>query len=108
MLTRTKFFSKNGAVTDPAWFASKDLPKKLVDDYRKLKGGLLENEATTSTCNTDKTKVYTCELKSRTCGIQIICSNCGIIEGFRELLGSESCTQVADMLVKFRQEYTGI
>ncbi len=68
----------------------------------------LVNYVSSAKCSTDKTKVYSCELKARTCGVEIICSNCGIILGYRELYGSESCTQVGAMLVDFRENFQGI
>jgi hypothetical protein len=47
--------------------------------------------------NNDKTITHTCDVKVKTRGILLALSNCGIILGYRELYGSESVTQVANM-----------
>jgi hypothetical protein len=62
----------------------------------------------TATCNTDKTLAYSCDLKSRTRGIQIAATNCGFIIGFREMFGSESIIQVADMYMDIADNFKGI
>ena len=48
-------------------------------------------------CNTDTTITHACDVKVNTRGILLALSNCGIIVGYRELYGSESITQVANM-----------
>jgi hypothetical protein len=88
------------------WFRLEDIPKDVLNDY-KSSHKLDENVMSETTCSTDKTKVYSCELKARTCGILILCGNCGLIEGFSELYGSESCTQVGSFLVAFHENFTG-
>ncbi len=60
------------------------------------------------TCNTDKSKIFSCEMKCKTRGIQLACSDTGIIIGFRELYGAESCTQVAQMYFDLCESYDGI
>ena len=91
--------SKNGLT----WFKLDDAPAKLLSEF---KSGIDTKDAET-TCSTDKTKVNTCDYKTRTCGLQIFCSNCGVILGFRELYGSESCTQVSMMLLDLHENFTG-
>ena len=66
-----------------------------------------ENVQEDITCNTDKTKVYNCESKTRACRIKIICTNCGIIVSYAELFGSESCTQVAVQLFALNKHFQG-
>ena len=62
-----------------------------------------------SGCNTDKTISHACDVKVKTRSILLALSNCGIILGFRELYGSESITQVAnmylDMVDQFQRNY---
>lgn len=93
---------------DGFWFREQDIPKDLLQKYKESRS--LDENVTSSTktaCSTDKTRVYSCELKARTCGILILCGNCGIIEGFSELYGSESCTQVGAYLVDFYENFKG-
>ena len=109
--------NKNGT---NAWFTVQNVPAALIDRYKYPKDptNIINEEPIDNfesnrreffdeaTCKTDKAKVNSCDLKTRTCGIQVLCSNCGIILGFKEL--SESRTQVASMLVDFKQEFVGI
>ena len=88
------------------WFRLEDIPKEVLTAYRSSQQ-LDENVIHETTCSTDKTKVYSCELKARTCGLLIACGNCGLIEGFAELFGSESCTQVGNFLINFHENFTG-
>ena len=80
--------------------------KDVLNDYKSSQK-LDENLMSETTCSTDKTKVYSYELKARTCGILILCGNCGLIEGFSELYGSESRTKVGSFLVDFHENFTG-
>jgi hypothetical protein len=73
------------------WFRLEDVPKEVLNNYKNSQS-LDENATNDTTCSMDKTKVYSCDLKARTCGILIACGNCGLIEGFSELFGSEYCT----------------
>lgn len=93
--------TKNGL----AWYKLADIPAKLLASFIETK-----NQPTTEEpiCNTDKTKVNTCEYKSRTCGLQVFCSNCGIILYFKELYGSESCSQLGLMLLDLHENFDGI
>ena len=50
-----------------------------------------------TSCNTDKTSTFSCLLKCKTRGVEQACTSCGVIIGIRELFGSESLTQVAQM-----------
>ena len=58
-----------------------------------------------SGCNTDKTVSHTCDVKVKTRGILLALSNCGIIVGYRELYGSESITQVANMYLDMVDQF---
>ena len=93
---------------DLAWFGSEDIPSELLKSFKLSKfiddSNLQTNE---EYCNTDKSRVNTCDFKTRTCGIQIICTNCGLFVGCKELHGSESCTQVAEMLLDFKKDFVG-
>lgn len=85
-------------------FEKVDYPKKLLEEFKIVSS---DNSEISNTFNTDKSKVYTCESKTSTCGLQIFCSNCGLILGFKEMFGSESCTQVAVQLTEFRKHFKG-
>jgi hypothetical protein len=73
----------------------------LYEEFKKI------NKSIDTTCNTDKSLDYTCELKCRTRGIQIAATNCGIIIAFREMWLSESRTQVALMYMDIVDNYIG-
>ncbi|CAF1092729.1 unnamed protein product [Brachionus calyciflorus] len=53
----------------------------------------LESENKIISCNTEKSKGI-CDFKSRTKGVVLSVYNCGIVTGYRELFGSESCSQI--------------
>ena len=59
-----------------------------------------------SQCNTDKSSQFTYNLKGKTRGLQVACSNCGINISIR--VGSESSTQVAHMLLDTHDNFKGI
>ena len=73
------------------WFKSSDVPTEILEAYLQRK----RDSTHISSCNTDKTNVYACDMKVKTRGIQLALTNCGIIVAYRELYGSESTTQVA-------------
>ena len=102
-----KIVSTNVDKNGKAWFKREDIPKKLYEAF-KARDKNIGNDASDDTCKTDKTKVNSCDYKTRTCGIQVLCSNCGIILGFRELFGSESCTQVGNILVDSYKYFQGL
>ena len=89
---------------DFRWFCRDDLPSTLLQTF--IDTHRLTSETLTS-CNTDKTNIYTCEMKCKTRGIQIACNNCGIVVAHRELFGSESLTQVALMYLDMADNYIG-
>jgi hypothetical protein len=59
------------------------------------------------TCNTDKSKDYSCDLKCRTRGIQLAASNCGIVLAFREIYLAETKAQVALMYLDICDNFVG-
>ena len=59
------------------------------------------------TCNTVKSQFYTCESKNKTRGVVIASSNCGIVLGWREIYGAESCTQVALFYLNITNLFNG-
>ena len=83
------------------WYKKEDIPTEMLDNFRKFK-----NSLNNPSCNTDKTNTFSCGLKCKTRGLQLACSNCGIIIGFRELYGSESLTQVALMALEIYESFT--
>jgi transcription elongation factor Elf1 len=75
------------------WYKKDSISREVLDLYFNQKN----KQRKLTSCNTDKTSVYACNLKCKTRGIELACSNCGIVLAFRELYGSESLTQVAYM-----------
>ena len=95
-----------------AWFQAHDIPKALMtpfikrktqnDEFKRKQSNFNENA-----CNVDKTDSYTCDIKCRTRGLLLACSNCGVIIAYRELFGAESLTQVAILFVDIFDNYKG-
>lgn len=85
------------------WIKRDLVPTELVKLFN-------EKKTTTSipTCNTYKSRIFSCHMKCKTRGIQLACSDRGIVLGFRELYGSESCMQVAQMYLDLCEAFTGI
>ena len=106
-----KISSKNAEKNNTyTWFKSDHVPRSLINIFKQKFDTNFENNKKKEddhTYKTDKGKVYSCDLKTRTCGIQVLCSNCGVILGFKELFGSESYTQVASMLLEFKEVFNG-
>lgn len=91
-------------VTDLKWFRKEVVPHDLLANYNQKK---IKESTISTTCNTDKSSIFSCEMKCKTRGIQLACGNCGIILGYRELFGAESCTQVAQMYLDLCVAYKG-
>ena len=75
------------------WYSATDVPNEIKMAYLSK---MPINPHPTG-CNTDKTITHACDVKVKTRGILLALSNCGIIVGYRELYGSESITQFANM-----------
>ncbi len=80
------------------------MPPDLLNQYLEKKTSEI---GTIKTCNTDKSKIFACEMKCKTRGVQLACSDSGIVLAFRELYGAESCTQVAQMYVDLCESFIG-
>ncbi len=87
-----------------AWFVASDLPQEMLEDFK----GSKPPEDAEPTCNTSKDTQYKCNLKSRTRGLQIACTNCGVMLGFREMFCSESSNQVAMLYLDLMEANEGI
>ena len=98
-----ELFLCNTNVNDLHWFRKEDIPEEVYQEYKNKK-----TIGNSRTCNTDKTTVFNCDLKCKTRGLQLACSNCGIVLAFRELYGSESLTQVALMYLDIVDNFKGI
>ena len=96
-----EIFLCRGNKFDRRWFAEYDLPKDKLENYRSIRKASLEPQL----CNTDKSSQFACEMKCRTRGLALLCTNCGIIIAYKELFGSESCTQIALMYLEVRSHY---
>ena len=83
------------------WLIKSDLPLFLVSDYLLQKNPI-------DSCNTDKTKDYSCQLKCRTRGLELAATNCGIVVGYREIFLAESKTQVALMYLDICDNYQSL
>jgi hypothetical protein len=88
---------------DLGWFESDDLPGELKNEFI----GSNPPEDENPSCNTSKDTQYKCVLKSRTRGLQVACSNCGFILGYREMFCSESSSQVAMLYLDLKEAYGG-
>ena len=53
------------ATFDQKWYKKEDLPPELLKAFIESKRGKL------SSCNTDKTNCFACDMKTRTRGIQL-------------------------------------
>ncbi len=89
---------------DYGWFVKEDVPSDIFDVFV----GSRLNEDLDPTCNTSKDTQFKCNLKSRTRGLQIYCSNCGFILGYREMFNSESSIQVAMLYLDLKEASQGI
>lgn len=65
----------------------------MINEFCSLRKRTIYNEL--DTCNTEKSKLTSCDIKCKTRGILIMATNCGIVVSFREMYGAESLTQVA-------------
>ncbi len=75
------------------WFLAQDVPESIRDEYmNKVRSPVNE-----CVCNTHKINTTSCDVKVKTREILSILSNCGVIVGYREIYGSESITQVANL-----------
>ena len=78
-------------LTKNMWLIDSSIkPASILERYKEAKF----NSANTFSCNTDKSKEYTCALKCRTTGIQICATNCGIVINWKEMYMSELLTFV--------------
>ena len=85
----------------PLWYSAADVPIDIKTEF------LVKTRVNPfpSGCNTDKTISHTCDVKVKTRSILLALSNCGIIVGYRELYGSESITQVANMYLDMVDQF---
>lgn len=81
------------------WLTEKQLPN---DKLEQFKDGLIEKD---TSCNTNKDNVFSCPLKCKTVGVQIASCNCGIIQSWKEMYGSESLAQVALFLTEINEQF---
>jgi len=88
---------------DGRWFKRETIPPHLLEEY----GNQHNQVKSSSKCNTDKTSVFTCDVKVKTCGILLACSNCGIILNCKEFYFAESCSQVALFYLETVANYKG-
>jgi len=89
---------------DGRWFRKETIPKEILEEFQQK----CEQIRSTTACNTDKTTVYTCDIKVKTCGVLLACTCCGIIVNYKEFYGAESCTQVALFYLETIDNYKGI
>ena len=61
-----------------------------------------------SECNTIKIGTTSCDVKEKTRGILLMIASCGVIIGYREIYGSESITQVANMYLDIVELFKSI
>jgi hypothetical protein len=106
------FLCRVAGFNELIWIQKSDIPKTtlvqytkkaiVVDEYRDKEESIKEKN---KFCNVDKTDSYTCDIKCRTRGIIIACTNCGVIIGSRELYGAESLSQVCQFFLDIKDKY---
>ena len=97
-----ELFYCKGNLFKGRWFQAETIPPNVLNKFRESHN----QSKSSSTCNTDKTSVYSCIFKLKTCGVLLACSNCGIILNFKEFYGAESCSQVALFYLETTQNFT--
>ena len=65
----------------------------ILDAYMQK----VKSHKAVSACYTHKINTTICDVKIKTRGILLIVSNCGVIVSYREMYGSQSITQVANL-----------
>ncbi len=84
------------------WLLKKNVSQDMYNTFAK------KNVDSFTSCNTDKTKVFSCENKCKTRGVVVAAFNCGIVLSFREIFGSESLTQIGLMYLDTISAYSGM
>ncbi|CAF1087177.1 unnamed protein product, partial [Brachionus calyciflorus] len=86
------------------WVTENQIDATLFEDFFRKKNSFADK--LDLECQTLKSKTL-CDFKTRTKGILISAFNCGIVTGYREIFGSESCSQVLlfylDVIEKFKK-----
>ena len=78
-------------------FSKYDVPDELLTIFCQKQAVTVDSGQIRTGSNTDKTSAFSCLLKWKKRGVERACTSCGLIIGIRELYGSESLTQVAQM-----------
>ena len=95
------------------WLKKDQIASSLLDKFmEKLSGRSNLDVFNEISCNTNKDFKTPYDCKTRTKGLLISSYNCGIVNGYRELFGSESISQVVlfylDLIDKSSSELPGI
>ena len=99
---REIFFVKTGD-GDKKWLTKADIAKTLLNrflKYKQKKGDPVNDYESKDVCHIDKEDEYCCELKCKTRGVLISCTNCGIIVGYKEMYGAESLKQMEAFMLE--------
>ena len=88
---------------DLIWLNKDDIDDELLVNFE----GAKPPEDNDPCCNTSKDMQYKCNIKSRTRGLQIACTNCGFIIAYREMFCSESSSQVAMLYLDIAENAKG-
>ena len=99
------------------WFVKANVPKAVLtkfikrkfkdDEFRRKEQTKLDYQAQEALCQVDKTDEFACDLKTKTRGLLIGCSNCGIIICYKEMYAKESLTQVARLILATKHNFKG-
>jgi hypothetical protein len=81
----------------PLWCLEKFIPSNLVNIFWNQYPNYNQTSTHNTNCLVNKDEV--CNNKCRTKGVLLTAYNCGIICSYREILSSESLTQVAQLLL---------
>jgi len=79
------------------WVTSKQIMASKIESYIEQLKDFQQHDKLT--CNSSKLYTLPCLKKTRTVGMFLGCFNCGIINGYREIFGTETIAQAAAFLL---------
>ncbi len=82
------------------------MPKDLLSDSGHKQAQNIDRGEIRTPCNTDKTCTFSCLLKCKTRGVELSCTTFAVIIGIRNMYGSESLTQMAQMYLDMSDHFT--
>jgi hypothetical protein len=84
-------------INKPFWCSEEYLHKTTVNTFWNKKQNFNDPIKNTNNCSIDKDEI--CNNKCHTKGVLLTAYNCGIVCSYREIISSESLTQVSQLLL---------